>query len=219
MADDCLPQVHADVMRVAKLDTNGVPLPGVENLYVSTALTTLTFEPEIKDGEEIEELNAAGEICVAFQGDPSLKWTNVTIEICTPDPYLEALFSQGTVITADGAGAQDPKGYAYPAIGPIRSSGGISTELWAKRINNGDLDPDFPYAHWALPKIVQLRPAGRNFGNESQKPSFTGRGLENLNWFDGPMNDFDAASDRVAQWIPATGKPTAKCGPQDLPVS
>lgn len=215
MAEDCLPQIHADVMRVARLAPDGAPLPGNDTLYISTALTELTFEPEIADGEEIEERNAAGEICVAYQSDPSLKWVNVTIELCTPDPYLEALFSQGEVIEPTG-GNDDPVGFAYPALGTITSAGGLSIELWSKRILNGDLDPDFPYAHWALPKIVQLRPESRTFGGESQKPSFTGRALENLNWGGGPVEDFMGPTDRVAQWVPATSKPAAECGPQEI---
>ena len=214
MADDCLPQVHAAAMRVARLGPNGAPLAGPDNLYVTDALTELTFEPEIADGDEIEEKNANGDICVAFQADPSLKWVNVTIEICTPDPWLESWFSQGTVI--EGVGQDDPAGYAFPAIGPI-SSGGLSVELWTKRINNGDLDPDFPYAHWALPKIVQLRPGSRTFGAESQKPTFTGRAVENPNWNGGPIDDFIGPTDRAAQWVPATSIPTIGCGPDAIP--
>ena len=212
MADDCLPQVQACAIRVADLDTNGVPLPGPDHLYVSDALTTLTLDPEIKEGDEIEESNACGTICVSYQGDPSLKWLNFELELCTADPYLEAMLSRGTVLDL-GAGV--PAGFAYPAIGPIKSAG-ISIELWAKRINNGDMDPDYPYAWWAIPKVVQLRPGSREFANAAQKPSFTGRALENVNWFDGPLNNWPAASDRTAQWVPTSTIPEPQCGPQAL---
>lgn len=215
MADDCLPQVQACAIRVAVLDTNGVPLPGDGNLYVSDALTTLTINPEVKEGSEIEEENACGNVCVSYQGDPSLKWATIELELCTADPYLEALLGSGTVLDL---GPDTPAGFAFPKIGPMRSNG-VSIELWAKRINNGDVDPDYPYAHWAFPKITQLRPGSREFGNSAQKPSFTGRALENVNWFDGPANDFDGPSDRVAQWIPATSIPAAACGTQALVAS
>lgn len=215
MADDCLPQVHAIRMRLANLGPDGVPLPGAENLYVSDAITTLTLGSEIADASEIEERNGADEICVAYQGDPSLKWGTVSLQICTPDPYLEAMLSTGTVIDL-GSGV--PAGFAYPAIGPLRSDG-ISIELWTRRINNGDMDPDYPYGWWVLPKIKRLRMADREFGNASIKPSYEGKAYENVNWFDGPLNDWPASSDRYAQWVPTATVPDAQCGPQALIAS
>lgn len=214
MADDCLPQVHAVRMRVCDLDTNGVPLPGPDSQYVTSALTTLTLDPQIRDGDEIEEPNGAGDICVSYQGDPALKWLTATFAICTPDPYLEAKLGRGAVLDM-GPGV--PAGGAYPEIGPI-VGGAVSIELWSRRVNNGDMDPDYPYAWWAIPKVVQLRPQSREFGNASQKPSFVGRVLENHNWFDGPSNTWPAASDRVAQWVPCTpaDMPDAQCGPAAL---
>jgi hypothetical protein len=215
MPDECLPQVQADAIRVALLAANGAPLPGAGNLYVSDALTTLTITPVYKDGTEIEEENAAGEVCVSYQGDPSLKWAEVEIELCTPDPYLEAMLGSGTVLDLGG---DVPPGFAMPAIGKIQGAG-VSIELWSKRVNNGDLDPDYPYAWYAYPKIVQLRPGARNHANESIKPTFTGRALENVNWQDGPTNDWPAASDRFGQWVPTITLPTVQCGPQVLAAS
>lgn len=215
MADDCLPQVHALRTRFSVLDTNGVPLPGSENLYVTSALTVLTLGTNVADGTEIEERNGGDEVCVAFLGDPSLKWGTVSIELCTPDPYAEAILSGGDVLSLGG---DAPAGFAFPAIGPLRSNG-IGIEVWAHRINAGDVDPDYPYAWWALPKVKKLVAQDRNLGNEAQKPSYQGIALENPNWYDGPTNDWPAASDRFAQWVPSATVPDAVCGYQALVAS
>lgn len=219
MAEDCLPQVQACAIRVAVLDASGVPRPGAENLYTSSAFTEVTWNPNVKDAAEIEEENACGDLCVSFRGDDSIKWWDWGITLCSADPYLEAIFSGGSVLdmTAElGAGA--PSGYAAPPIGVIQSER-ISVELWAKRVLDGDLDPDFPYAWWAFPKVANLRPGDRTFGSGNQTPEFTGRSLENPNWFDGPLNDWPASSDRSAQWVPATELPEIVCGPQALAAS
>lgn len=212
MADVCLPQVQADRIRVALLDADGTTAPGASNLYVSDALTTLTATPVYTDADEIEEKNASGTVCVNFKGDDTFKRLDVTLTICTVDPYLHALLTgaQGDVLT-DGTAV----GFAYPPIGPLTSNG-ISIELWAKRINNGAVDPDYPYAWWAMPRVKNLRLGDRTFENGAQASPFSGQALENPNWFDGPTNDWPVASDRALQFIPTPTLPNAVCGYQTL---
>ena len=217
MAEEVLPQVHAVRLRVADLDTNGVPLPGAGHLYVSGALTTLSMSPQYRDGAEVEEPNGTGEVCVYYQGRPSFKRLDVSLELCTPDPYLDKILERGSVLAAGGG---RPPGYALPEFGPLGGNG-VSIEVWARRVNDGDMDPDYPYAWWTLPKVVNLRPGDREIGNSAQKPTKSGNAVQNPNWFDGPANDWPVASDRAAQWVPCTAAemPDAHTGPLTLPVS
>lgn len=214
MPDLCLPQIQACAIRVADLDpVSGIPLPGADNLYVSNALTELTYDTTYVDGTDLFELTACGEACLDYRGPDNKRRLQVTLTICTHDPYLMAKLSAGDTIV-DGAAV----GAAAAPVGPIPNRP-ISIELWAKRINDGDLDPDFPYAWWAFPKIKNLREGQGKFANASKLPTFTGQGYENVNWFDGPLNDWPAESDRTHQWIPTTSIPVASCGPQVLAAS
>jgi hypothetical protein len=213
MADHCLPQLHACPVRVARLDTNGVPLPGAENLYVSGALVRFGTTPVFEDGDEITLKNACGDLCVNYRGDDSFKRLDVTIELCTQDPFLSEMLSGGEVLT-DG----EARGYAAPALGTVTGNG-ISLELWTKRVIDEDLDPDFPYAWWVFPKIKNLRIGEKAYENGPLANQFTGRAVENPNWFDGPLNDWPATSDRVYQWIETTDKPVASCGFASLAAS
>ena len=212
---DCRPQVQACAIRVARLDTNGVPLPGANNLYVSDALVSMAFTPVYTDGDEIEDKNACGAVKVNYRSPDSFKRGDVTLQLTTPDPFLEEMLSGGDVLDAGGG---RPKGFAAPPIGTVTGNG-ISIELWAKRIDDGDLDADFPYAHWAYPKIKNLRMGDHTHENASNLPQFSGQALENANWFDGPVGDWDAESDRVYQWLPVAGLPTPTCGYQTLAAS
>lgn len=211
--DHCLGQLHACRMRLANLEPNGVPKPGADNLYVTDALVRMATTPVYTEGEEITVQNACGENCMDYKGDDNFRRVDVVIEICTQDPVLSAMLSQGVVL-ADG----DARGYAAPPLG-VQSGNGISVELWTKRINDGDLDPDFPYAWWAFPKIKGLRPGEKAFEKGPVANIFNGRGLENPNWFDGPLNDWPATSDRVYQWIETDTLPDASCGAQVLVAS
>lgn len=201
MAEDNLPQVQACAIRVARLDSNGVPTPGAANIYTSDALTELVATPVYDDAAEITQKNACGTTCLDYIGDDTLKRIDVTVTICTHDPYLVAMLSNGDVLVDSGV-----NGYAMPPIGPL-SSNGVSIELWAKRIDDGDLDVDYPYAWWVLPKVKNLRLGARTFNDGSALPQFSGRGYQNVNWFDGPLNDWPVASDRVLQWFPTTALP------------
>lgn len=211
----CLGQVHACVMRLADLDVDGVPLPGAENLYVTGSLVTMSPSPVYTEGDEIEEKNGCGEAQVQFKGNPTFKRVDFTIQILTPDPYASAMLSQGSVMSGfDGARV----GWKAPALG-VQTSNGISIELWTKRIDNGDLDVDSPYGWWVYPKAKNLKLDPWEHGASALKPSFSGELYENPNWFDGPLNDWLADSDRVAQWVPTDTIPTPMCSFQALLAS
>lgn len=211
---DCRPHVQACAIRVARLDTNGVPLPGATNLYVSDALVSLGFTPVYTDGSEIEDKNACDVVKANHRGQDSFKRGDVAIDIVTPDPFLSELLSGGDVLDVVGL----PKGFSAPPIGPVTGNG-ISIELWAKRIDDGDQDANFPWAHWAYPKIKNLRLAPHTHANANLHPTFSGQAYENENWYDGPVGDWPAASDRVFQWIPSATVPTPTCAYQELVAS
>lgn len=198
MPDMALPQLQAVRIRIAALEPNGVPDPGAGNLYVTDALTQFTFSPVYEDGDEITVKNAGGAICLDYRSPDNLRRGDFNLAICTFDPYLMSFLGGGERISNG-----DAVGMAAPAIGEVTGNG-ISVELWTKRINDGDLDPDYPYAWWALPKLKNLRQGEVQFQNGETIPAFSGQMYENPNWFDGPLNDWPATSDRMYQWLPTT---------------
>jgi len=197
MANDALGQIQAFRTRVTKLNANGVPSNGADKSYVSNALVTLSTSPVYVDGEDFQEKNGEGVVCVNFQGPSTFRRIDWTLTICTPDAYLMEMLTGGTVLS-DG----DAVGYAYPATGVLNPTN-ISIEVWTKRVNSaGNLDDDLPYAWWVLPRCKDMRSGSKEFGNNSIKPQISGQATENLNWFDGPTNDWPVSSDRVLQYMP-----------------
>lgn len=194
-------------MRVARLDASGVPDPGADSLYVSDALIRLVMTPVFETGDEFTVKSACGDVCLNFKDQDRFKRVDLTVEICTPDPELSELLSGGTVLT-DGAAV----GYAAPEVGVAPTPNGASIEVWTKRVDvDGAIDATFPYAWWVLPRTY-LRPDARTFENGPLNNVFSGYGIENSNWFDGPANDWPVSSERVYQWIPTDSLPTAQCG-------
>lgn len=211
---DCRGQVNACRIRVARLDTNGVPLPGANNLYVSDALVSLAFSAVYTDGDEIEEKNGCGISKVNYRSPDTFKRGDVEITLVTPDPYLSEMLSAGDVLTA----APRPKGFAAPPLGEVTGNG-VSIELWSIRVDDGGDDANYPYAHWAYPRVKNLRIGDHSHEQGVLKPVFSGQAYENINWFDGPTGDWPATSDRVYQWLPTNVLPVASCSYQVLAAS
>lgn len=217
MADQriCLPQIHACAVRLTALDNDGVPLPGAGNLYVSNAMARLTVTPVYRDGEEIEEPNACGDLIVQYREDDYFKRADFEMELLTPDPYFHELLVEGSTALEESS---SQVGWAFPPIGLVTGNG-VGIEVWAKRINDGILDSLYPYNWWTFPRARNVRLGAREFSKSAHKPIITGQMYENENWFDGPENDWPAASDRVAQFIPTSAVPTPTCGASELVAS
>lgn len=211
--NDCLPQVQGCALRLAYLDPNGVPTPGAGNLYTSDALSEATMTPVYEDAEEITEKSACEKVIVNYQGPPTLKRGDLEIKILTPDPYLMQFLGGGDVLSDSGI-----NGFAYPPIGTVVDRP-ISIEIWAKRIDDGEIHAEYPYAWWVLPWVARLRHGPRVWNNGAWVPTFNAQLYENENWFDGPLNDWVVESDRFAQWFPTDSLPTVACGPTAIAAS
>lgn len=214
--DHCLPQVYAERLRVALLDPiTGATDPGAGNMYVSGSLVRLGIEYVYQDGEEITDRTGNGSVCLDIRGRDTFRRVNVTIELCSHDPVLQALFA------GDLLEEGDRLGWAAPPIGTVEDRV-LSVEGWASRIVGGVNDPDFPYAWHVLPFVKNVRPGTRELANARQANIFTGQGYENGNWFDGPMNDFPGVeTDRAHFWVESTADelPEATCGALELVAS
>lgn len=211
--NDCLPQVHACAIRVCKLESNGVPTVSATSLYTTDSFTKANYKPVYKDGADIEIVNACDSVALSYLGPASFKRGDFEIEIINQDPYLLAMLGGGDVLTTGGI-----HGFADPAIGPLGQRD-ISIELWAKRIFNGALHPDYPYMRHVFPRITNLRLGDSSFEAAAQIPKFSGQAVENPNWYNGPLNDWLPASNRVHQAFPVTSLPVSVCGPTAVAAS
>lgn len=209
---DCLPQVHICAIRIAELDSNGVPTPGSDLITVDS-IVDINMTPAVKEGSQIEDENGCGEVCINYKAPDTLLRYDLTITVCDHNPYVMAALGRGVILTDAGV-----RGYGFPAIGAA-SEEAVSIEWYAKRIDDGALHSEYPYAWWVAPKVTTLRHGPMTWNNGSNRPTFVGRAFENENWFDGPLNDWPVASDRALQWFPTPGLPITSCTPAELPAS
>lgn len=201
-----IPQVMGCIIRVSLLDDDGTPSAGLSS-YATDCLSKLTVTPTYTAGQEIKESNACGVSYIDFKAPDALTNAAVSLDLLAPDPILTTLLCPSTKKLNVASGVD---GWAYPPIGAL--TGQCAIEIWAQRINNGVLDPVYPYARWLLPFVNNMQLGAREFSNTAQHSLFDGQAYESENFFDGPLNDWTHTSDRVAQWIPTATIPDGTTG-------
>lgn len=189
--------VFATGIRVSKLQANGAPVVGADGAYVTDNLVRIEFTVEYRDDEEKERTNGQGKTCLFYSAPGSVQSLTVNaLELCYPDPVLEALLGGGDVIVDTD---DDPIGYAAPEVGSYADP--VSIEAWSSAMTDDGIDPDFPYLRWLFP-WERLRHSGsRAINVDPMAAVFEGKGKQNANWGNGPMNDWDYISSRVYQVI------------------
>lgn len=223
--------VQGVCLRVTRLDSQGNPMIGDECVYVTRAFMRVSFTPEYEEGDEVTEKNAAGEVCVTYKSNDTLKRATMEIAICDPDPEFTELLTGGVLLKYNNTGKPpvDPAapaqpnftypnatvGYASVKSGESPNPNGVGVEVWSLAIRNGSRDNDLPYFRWVFPK-AQLRPSGdRVIENGLLANAFEGWSDGNINFGTGPADDWywpDAtdrpflyARDWTQPWDAATG--------------
>ena len=209
--------VQLCALRVAKLTLAGAPDYGEDNLYVTDAMMSLSADPEVSDGEDIELKNGCGKLVVDYRSPDAYRRLNVTLGLAVPDPALMFLLVQnGKVLTRDG----DTVGYDYPELFQPFPEVGVSLEAWSKNIVDGVLDGDNPYIRWVLPRVKNWRLGERELEDGASETTLEGHGFGNAMWANGPLDDWDQVADDPVDGPMAFGLdtsiPEAQQGAQEL---
>lgn len=210
---DAPSSILAVVCRVAKLDATGATPAGSGAMYVTDALLRFTWSQEVEGGLDLMQRKGNGDLCVFTKTADIVKRYACTLDLCSPDPELEAMISGGTVLTSTGATV----GYAAARLGADPVPNGVSLEVWSEAIN-GDVPAAVnPYFWWAFPKIKFEKKEQRVLEAGILANSFSGYMYENPGWGNGPNNDWLLTSDRAFQYQRTTSYPTAAVGVQAVP--
>lgn len=218
MSNVCPTVLKACAIRVARLEGDGVPLPGANNLYVSDGMISVTFTEELEKGADLVQKNGCGNIAAAWKDPDLIKRVTLAVELIKYDPQLFELLRGGTVIHDAGVGVNQAIGYQAPAVGVDPQPNGVSLEVWCKRIITAAPDPQWPYEWFVFPRCY-FSAGQRKMEDNFMVNIFDGYGIENGNWFNGPANDWPADSSKVYQSLPTKNIPAASCGYQTLAAS
>lgn len=191
MTADYAASVQATGLRISKLDPAGAPIVGATNAYTTKAFTRFSWTPEYEEGEEIKTVAADGTVCVYYKMPDTIKQVNMELEICNPQPEIHEMLGGGTLLTDAG----DNVGWSAPLTGTVPNPNGVGIEVWSRAIVGGRPAAVNPFWRWVMPYVQTKLDGDRTLENGALASVFTGIGLGNAEFGDGPANDWDWPTD------------------------
>lgn len=86
-------------LRLTKLDTDGSPLTGANNAYVTDSLIQIGAGLTFTENDAVVQANGRGQTCVSYRADNTLQEGVIDpLQVCVPDPNILAFLIGGAVI-------------------------------------------------------------------------------------------------------------------------
>lgn len=199
-------------MRVCALDEDGSPLTSATAMYVTDAVVKITWSQAIEAGLEMVSRNGSGNLCVMRRTPDVVKWGEVAVDICAPDPELEWLMTGGNLLITGTNGATI--GYQEPELGLDPVPFGVSIEGWSDTDENGQEATPNQLFHWLWPRVKLEKKDARTLEAGILANSFSGYGYQNAGWGTGPDADWTHDSSRWNQRVrvPSSDMPDSHIG-------
>jgi len=179
--------VRGYAMRVSSLSVSGAPLTGTSgSVWVSGQFLNVQFTPNNEAGEDIANKAADGSLCQILKTPDILKYYDVHLEICSPEPELIVLLGGGTTFT--NPGSSPVTGYQSLQAGQLTTSGvgnGVGIEVWSGAYVNGKPASTNPYWVHVFPNCVLTLTGTRSIENGFIATVFDGYCFGNANFFPG----------------------------------
>src|SRR5215468_8054483 len=203
--------VRGVALRVSALSVSGTPLTGTSGaVWVSNQFMMLQFTPVNEAGEDIANKQADGSLCQILKTPDILKYYNVHLEICNPEPELTQLLAGGLTFT--NPGSSPVTGYQTLQVGSLTTSGigyGVGLECWSYAYVNGKIAATNPYWQHILPNCTLTLTGDRAIENGFIATVFEGFCFGNANFAPGGGTPtIQIPTDRPYQYDRASSIPT-----------
>jgi len=186
MATFCRPQARGKMMRITRLDACGLPVEGPTSTLVTKSFVTVANAPNYLDPEEIQQPDANGDLCIDDQTDPAFRWIDLTITLCTTDPFFVNMVTGDPLVVNDATPTPDTVGWRIDS--ELTGSANFALELWTG-IPGQACTGGFPeYGYWLYPWVTQARWGEWTVENGPLLTTYTARTKGGSQWGVGPYD-------------------------------
>lgn len=215
MAASCGTSVNLCAVRFTRLNpVTGALSPGPNNSFVTTALASLGFDPEVDEGDSRVQRSACDCVTVQMKAEDILLRWNLELNLQQLAPGLEEMLTGGALIT-DNAVPANPIGanFALPLACGTQAPA-VAIEAWTKAWLNDAQVAATPYIRWFWP-YTKWRKAAGTLEADFQTPQYVGFTRTNTNFsLQAVYGDVPAGAVITAGggwWFDSQLPPTASC--------
>lgn len=125
MATKILKSIKGRRMRITRTNSAGVPVIGSCSVVTTAGFVQVVLSTEEEAGEEHTVKNAWGELCINDKEGDTIKWVNVTMNLCEVHPDVLDIVggANPVIVSANTIGA---------TFGPTPNPDGFAVEVWTK---------------------------------------------------------------------------------------
>lgn len=147
MATKILKSLKGRRLRLTRLDECGVPVVGACSSIVTDGFITVELAPEIEAGEEYQQKNAYGDLCISEKDADRAKWVNTTISMCEVNPDVLDIVAAGNALT-DGT---DTIGASF---GTTANATAFALEVWTKQAGRDCSGGNPEWGYFLVPFVI-----------------------------------------------------------------
>ncbi|MFT4086135.1 MAG: hypothetical protein QM658_03120 [Gordonia sp. (in: high G+C Gram-positive bacteria)] len=103
--------IRGKALRITKLDACGGIVYGTKSSLVTDGFIKIDLKQEKEDGEETNQKNANGKLCIVDKAPPQLKYMGAEMEFCGVNPEMASMITgQPVILNAAGDAVGVPIG-------------------------------------------------------------------------------------------------------------
>lgn len=180
--------IRGKALRVTKLDACGGIVYGTKSTLVTDGFIKIDLKAEREDGEETNQKNANGKLCIVDKAPPQLKYMTAEMQFCGVNPELASMITgQPVILNAAGDAVGVPIGETVEA--------NFALEVWADIPGAACVDGAKPYFYYLLPYMTNGMFGDFTIEEAAATFTMTGETRAPNTWGVGPYDvDLDAGA-------------------------
>jgi hypothetical protein len=216
---ECLASIHLCRVRATRLNSNGTPASGPNNVVVSDTPMVLTVTPVIEAGQDRTLIGGCDCIVATYRGYDKLKRFDLELDMGALDFSMLELILGSTAILSGGAGNVIGQWWNQNAFDcSVAAQPNVCFEGWQTGWDEDEQSATHPYVHWIWPSSF-WQIAQHTLQNDFTQPKLTGFTRGNSNWGTGIYGDLPEAAEPLGGFFYSSTIPTAFCGYQSRPIT
>lgn len=176
---------NADTVRVTRLDACGRPVCGEDNGFVFDCFASLSMNPNVEEGENVEYRAANGRVCGFKRGCPSFRGYDLELNFFSVSPeFIEITTGNPVVYGYDGS----PIGFDDCSV---KCDTGFALELWAEVLGEDVCETEGGEGAWIyflLPWVTNGMLGDMEIGSEQVSLTLSGATRAGGGWGVGPYD-------------------------------